>query len=118
MGQQPFFAIETAAEAGQRAVGTDHPMTGNDDSDRIAAIREADGPRSVGIVQALGELSVAARLTERNFCQFAPDALLKLGAIHAQRQIEFAALAGEIFFQLARSGWQRVDGGILNPVVA
>ena len=93
-------------------------MTGNEDGNRIAAIRQADGTRSIRIVQSLGELSVAARLAERNFCQFAPDALLEPGALHAQWQIEFATLAREIFFQLARGGRQRVDGGILNPVIA
>src|SRR5580693_9309270 len=104
MTQQPFLALDAPAKAGQRTIGADDPMTGNDDGDWIAAIRQPNRPRSIGIVQAFGELPVAARFAERYFCQLAPNALLKFGARHAQRQIEFAALTGEVFVQLTRGG--------------
>src|SRR5258707_3151105 len=118
MGQQPFFAVDAAAKARQGTVGTDHPMTGDDDGNGIAAIRETHGARSIGIVQTFGERTVPARFAARTFVQLAPDPLLKLGAVHAQWQIELAAFTGEIFFQLTRGGGQGTDRRILHPIIA
>ena len=57
------------------------------------ACRRADGG---------GDLEVTPRLAVRDPFQFAPDALLKCGALHVQGQIEVAQFAGEIGSQLPR----------------
>src|ERR1700743_3702936 len=95
--QQPLLALDSTAKARKRSIGAYDPVTGNNDGNGIAAIRESHRPRPIGIVQALGELTVTARFTEGDLGQLAPDALLKFGALHAQGQVEFAPLAGEIF---------------------
>src|SRR5579859_965587 len=116
MREQPFFALQAAAEARQRAVGTDDAMTGNDDGNGIASIREADGARAVGIANALGELTIAPGFAEGYFCELAPHPLLKFAALHFQGQIEFAPSARKIFFQLAHGGRERALRGVLHPV--
>ena len=43
MGQQPALALDAAAIAGERAIGADDAMAGDDDADGIVAIGMADG---------------------------------------------------------------------------
>jgi hypothetical protein len=40
--KQSAFAVQAAAISGQTPVRADHPMTGNDDPDRIVAVGQAD----------------------------------------------------------------------------
>ena len=54
VGEQPLFAMEAAAVAGERAVGADDAMAGHDDADGIGTIRETDGADGAGTADALG----------------------------------------------------------------
>src|SRR5690349_21493231 len=98
--EQPALARQAAAVAGQRAVRADHAMARHDDADRVAAVRQADGARTVRAADALGQLAVALGRAIRNVEQRAPHALLEFGADRVERDREAAQLAGEVRAQL------------------
>src|SRR6478609_79140 len=88
--EQGLLALQAAAVAGQRAVGADHPVTGDDDRDRVAPVAGADDPRplprlDVGVeqrrVDPRGELAVALGLAVGDLEQRSPDRLLQGGAV-------------------------------------
>src|ERR1700730_13511592 len=85
MRQQPFLALDTAADTGQRAICADHSGTGNDDGNGIAAIRQTHRTRAIGVPQAFGELAIAPGFSERDLQKFVPHTLLNLGALHLER---------------------------------
>ena len=44
VGEEPRLGVEAAGEAGELAVGADHAVARDDDAQRVAAVRRADGP--------------------------------------------------------------------------
>src|SRR4051812_29760625 len=59
--QQPAFARQAAAVAGQRAIGPDDAVTRDHDGHGVRAVGQADGAASTGAAEAFGKLAVAAR---------------------------------------------------------
>ena len=80
VGEQPLFAMEAAAVAGERAVGADDAMAGHDDADRVRSVGKADGADGAGTADALGKLAVADGFGRGNFAQGSPDFALEGGA--------------------------------------
>ena len=77
MVQEPAFALDTAAVAGERAVGADDSMAGDDDANRIGAVGEANRPYRGGTAEACGEMSIGNSGTARNLAQGDPDLALE-----------------------------------------
>src|SRR4051794_38749326 len=77
MLQQPSFALEAAAVAGQRTVGPDEAMTWNHDADRVGAIREADRTHCQRTLQAQRQAPIAQRRAHGDLAQGAPHVALK-----------------------------------------
>src|SRR5262245_9394602 len=66
MIEQPALAIEPAAVAGQRAVGADHAMAGNDNGNRISPIGGADRPAGLGLPDAARQVGIADCRSKRD----------------------------------------------------
>ena len=92
--------VEAAAVAGQRAVGADHAVAGDDDRDRVAVVGAADRARRGGLADRARDVAVAGGLAERDPEQRRPDRLLERGPPGRQPQIEARALAREVLLQL------------------
>src|SRR3546814_18847895 len=75
-------------------------MAGCDDRERIAAVGSADRTHGVRTADLCGDLRISARLAERNRPQCRPHFGLARGADEIERQVECAALPGEVFAQL------------------
>ena len=60
MREQPALAVDAAAIAGQRSIGTNETVTGNDHADRIGAVGVPDGADRLGDFQPRGERTVIA----------------------------------------------------------
>lgn len=100
MLQQPLFAPDTAAETDQFAITSDHAVAGNNQGDWVFVVGVAHSPEGPGAADGPGNVSVGGRLTKGNFLQLPPDGFLKIGSLQQQRNVEFAALAFEIFIHL------------------
>src|SRR5882762_7644166 len=90
--EQSSLALQPASVAGQRSVGADHAVAGNDDRDRIAGVGEAHGARRRGMADAPRDLAVADGLAVGNVLQGAPDEPLERISLHRQRHVERRAL--------------------------
>ena len=111
MGDQPAFAVEAAAIAGQGRVGADHPVAGHNDGDRVGAVGEPDGAAGGGAADALGEVAVADRRAGRDAAQFGPDLALERCAAGLHRQtVECGEIAVEIGLEYG-TGRSGVSGG-------
>lgn len=77
VGEEPALAVDAAAVAGEGAVGADDAMAGDDDADRIRAIREADGADGFGAADALGELAVGDGRAAGDLAEGEPDFALE-----------------------------------------
>jgi hypothetical protein len=84
---EPRFAIEGAAVAGQRAGRSDHAVTRHDDRDRVRTICGADRARRTLRPQRLRDRPVTRRPAGGNGEERRPHALLERGAAHVERQI-------------------------------
>ena len=100
MEEQPALDGDTAAEACQRSVCTNNAVAGNDNTDGVASVREADRTRLVRVPKRRGELAIRQGTAVRNFLKQRPDRLLKGGSLRCQRQVERAATAPEVFVEL------------------
>jgi hypothetical protein len=98
--EQPFLPVEPARVARELAGRADEPVARDHDRQRIAGVRAAHGPRAVGQTEAQRLLTVRARLAVRNLCERKPRAPLKLRPAGIEREVECAALAGEVLGQL------------------
>ena len=76
-------------------------MAGNHDRDSIHAIRGTDRPYRLRMAHLAGDVFVGAGAPIRDLQQRRPHLLLERRARIAQRQIEVAALAGEVFVELS-----------------
>src|SRR5579863_3186055 len=98
--EQETLELEAAAVAGERAVGADDAVAGDDHGDRVAPVGAADGAACRGASDRLGDLGVGPGLAVGDGDQGLPDAALESGAVRRQRQGELAAPAGEVLGEL------------------
>src|SRR5260370_11310794 len=75
--EQGSLAFDPPAVSGQVAVFTHHPVTRNDNGNRIGGAGASDGPRGLGLAQRFRNLAVGARGPIGNAPQRFPHALLK-----------------------------------------
>jgi len=100
MAEQPSLGVCPGREAGERAVGPDHAMAGDDDRNRIAPVGRADRAGLAGVAEAPGLLAVADRLSVRDLPEHPPHSLLERRAAWIEGEIERRSHAGEIFSEL------------------
>ena len=103
MAQEPLFAPEAAAVAGELRAGAaaDDAVAGDDDGDGVAAVGGADGAHGLGVVDGVGDGLVAGGVAVADAEKLLPDLALERGAVQGQGQIEAAQVTGEIGGQLA-----------------
>ena len=106
--EQPRFRLDSAGEAGERAVGADHPVARDDDREGVARVGGADGgePRSegelAGHLPIAGGLAVGDRRDGPSQTRRSQSVLL-----WAKREVELRALAGEVLRELAPGGLEQ-----------
>jgi len=98
--EQPALAGQAAAVAGERAVGADHAVAGDDDADRVAAVGQAHGAGGCGTAELLGERAVRRGGAVGNCLQRLPHLLVEGRADRGEPQVERGASAGEVFAEL------------------
>jgi len=108
--QQRALDQQPAAEAGERAVGADDAVAGNDDRQRVRAVREAHGACASGVAEAARQLAIGDGLTIRDGPQRLPDRQLERRACGGQPQPEGAPPPGKVLAQLRAHvrEWRRV----------
>src|SRR4051812_39643725 len=74
--QEPALAREAAGVAGERAVGADDAVAGDDDADRVQVIGEADGPGAIWVADVFRLLAIGARFACRDAAECGPGTLL------------------------------------------
>lgn len=77
-------------------------MAGSNDRNRIASVGRTNRADRFDIADAPRDLTVRARLAERDPQQLIPHAPLKLGTTEIYRKVEDAPLAGEVLSELTR----------------
>jgi hypothetical protein len=75
-------------------------VAGQDDRDRVGAIRGPDGAGAVRAADVPRLFAVAARLAVGDLGQCTPAGQLELGPRRRERNVERLALAGEVLTQL------------------
>src|SRR4051794_25283816 len=75
-------------------------MAGNDDGDRRAADRAADGADAVGAAEAPRQLGVAHGRAVRDPPELRPDGALEVRAVQLHIELEDGALPGEVLLEL------------------
>jgi len=63
MTQKPLFPLDAPGVAGEGAVATDHPMTGDNNADGVRTIRGTHRSRCASAPQQLSQLAVVDDLT-------------------------------------------------------
>ncbi len=100
MVEQPLLYRKATAEAGQRTVGTDDAMAGEDDTDRIGPVGGAERTRRGRDAERRRLPAVARGGAERDLGQRPPRRQLEARPLKVQRNIERRARAGEVFIEL------------------
>ena len=77
MVEEPGLSFESTAVAGERSRRPDHPVTGDDDRDRVGAVGGADGARGARRSQRFRDRAIARRLPGRNRAQRQPHLFLE-----------------------------------------
>ena len=91
----------------QRAVGPDDPVARDDDRDRVATVRQPDGPDQLRVAQPAGELRVGDGLAVGDARRARPRrASGSRVPCECERQLEVVALAGEVGVELLAC-WRR-----------
>ena len=113
MAQELLFGGDslTGAIAGDGATRPQDSVAGDDDGDRVAPYRAANGPGGATDPGPVAELVVGELLPKRNPGELTPDCLLEGCPRPADRQIKRGARALEVFAQL-------VGGGVENIGIA
>src|SRR2546425_6509195 len=99
--EQPLLRWQAAAEAGQRTVGANDAMAGEDDADGIGPVRSAERASRRGDAERRRLPSVAGRGAERDIGQRAPRRQLEARPLKIDRNIERRTRAGEVFIELS-----------------
>src|SRR3954471_23278267 len=84
--EQRLLERQATCVAGQAAIGADHPVARDEDADRVATVRAADGARRA--VDRAGGLPVRDGLAVRDLLQARPNAALERRALLVQRHVE------------------------------
>ncbi len=114
--EQDALGLEPSGIAGEGAVRPDDPMTGDDDGNRVACVREPDGPRCPRLADTAGDLTIRAGLPVGDLAQRVPHPLLKAGAGWTQSDVEAGALTGEVVMELGDNIGERCR--VFHPMVA
>ena len=101
-GEKGGFAGESAGVAGERASRAEHAVAGDDDGDRIAADRPADGPG--GAVKRRGQPAVGHGLPVGDVLKQGPHPQLEGRAEEMKGRREVRNLSGEIEVQPSGGG--------------
>src|SRR6201981_2825159 len=72
MIEQPFLAPQTAAVSAERAVGSNHAMTWNDDANHVRSIGATNCATRVFIAEAPGHPRIGTRFANWNRLQDLP----------------------------------------------
>jgi len=90
-------------------------MAGDDNGDRIRAVRGADGPNGRWGADSGGDLSVGSRLAVRDVEERPPDLLLKWSTSKVEGYLKAPPLTGEVLVELKYS---RFDQGaaVAHPI--
>ena len=94
--EQRALGRQSAAEACQRPIRADHAVTGNDDRDRVGAVRHTHGTHRLGVLDAVGQLEITDRFAVRDAGQLFPNLVLELRTLESERGGELFQSAGEI----------------------
>src|SRR5438445_7983211 len=115
--EQPPFAIEPAAVAGQRPVRSDHTVAGDDDRDGIRAVGQPDRARAAYRSDPPGNGSIRGGFTGRNGGERRPDATLERRTAQIEGEpVDVRARAAEVEAEpVARAIDDRVRP-VVNPV--
>src|ERR687885_407078 len=97
---QVLLAVQAAAVAGEAARSAHDPVAGHDDADRVASIRQSNGPGGAGASNVLGELAVGQCLAVGNLSQGRPYGALEWGTGKSQGHVEIGSLPAEVLLQL------------------
>src|SRR5438132_172992 len=107
-GEQLLLDGKAATVSGESAITSNHAMAGNDDGNRIGAIRQADCTRGFGIADAVCEFAIRDCFSVRDFTEMAPNIFLKRSTFRSEANVEFFQLAGEVGAKLADRLFQRI----------
>src|SRR5438094_3219837 len=111
--EQPAFAVQAAAEAGQLPPRPDHAVTGNDDRNWVFAVGGAHSAGGAGVAEPAGQLAIARGGAVGDGAEQIPHHTLERRAGRVERQIERRPGAGEVLLQLVPSpGEQRAGGAV------
>jgi hypothetical protein len=99
--EQKTLSFQTGRIAAQLAAFRDDAMAGDQDANWVCAVGLSDGALGGRFADAFGEFLVGDGLAVRDFLQFGPNTFLEIGAVRRQRDGKAAAMAGEVFVQLA-----------------
>ena len=73
--------MKSAGVAAKPAVFPNHPVTRDDDGQRVLAVGVADRARSFGVADGRSQPLVASRVAKRDGSQFTPDFPLEWGSL-------------------------------------
>ena len=102
--EQEPLNVQSPAEAGERAVRTDHAMAREHDRNRVGAVGRSDGTSPVRVEpEASRLLAVADRLSVWDRREREPAPTLELGPVQPEREVELHEFALEVGLELTGS---------------
>jgi len=81
-------------------------MTGNDDGNRVLAVRSSHGTRAIRLSDSPCLLTITDGLAVGNVAERFPDLLLKGRALAGEEEVKRGQLTGEVGCQLLASGFE------------
>ena len=111
VAEQPSFPLHACREAGERAIGADDAVAGDDDGKRVTAIGGADGASLVCPAEPPGLLAVGHRAAEGDRAKDLPGGALERRAGRIEGKIKGCPQASEICLQLLRGCPEDQRGG-------
>ena len=99
--EQAAFDVEAAAITAESSIGGNDAMARDNDRDGVAIVRHAHGAESLRAADRASDVAIRSGLAIGNREQSSPAGELEFGAAEIERELEFAAFTGEVFFQLA-----------------
>jgi hypothetical protein len=100
-----MLARDAAAIAGERRIGADDPMAGNDNADGVGPVGHADRAHRLGAAKLRGEAAIGRGCAYGDGAQSRPDLALKRGATGLDLQrVERRERAGIVSLQGAARG--------------
>ncbi len=102
MVEEPGLDVETAGVSGERPVRPHHPMTRNDDGNRIGPIGSSDGSRRTRATHARRLFAIRDRGAKGDGAQSLPCRSAKRCSDETDRQIEVATPTLEVFLELGQ----------------